>query len=105
VCWPPWHEGAPKTIFGVSSHFSPLHLKMWTDLAKLQSDPQLFNCFEFNLFVFQLRPLTFDFLCFFLSNLIFIFFISIYFVFNFFLLNLILILMIAIPFILSSLLD
>jgi hypothetical protein len=83
VCWPPWHEEASKTIFPLSSHFSPLHLKMWTDLAKLQSDPQSFNCFEFNLFIFQFRPLTFDFLCFFLSNLI-LFFISIYFVFNFF---------------------
>jgi len=73
--------------FSPSSLFSFLHLKRCTGLAKLQNIPQSFNCIEFNLFVFSISSLDIYLLCFFLSNLIVILFISIYFVFNLFLLD------------------
>jgi hypothetical protein len=70
--WPPWHGGALVTIFILPHLFSLLHLKRCAGLARLQSGAQSFNCIEFNLFIFQFYPLTINFLCFFLSNLILI---------------------------------
>jgi hypothetical protein len=74
----------PSIIFLLPFFFSLLHLKMCVGLAKLQGDPQSFNCIEFDLVVFQFHQLTFDFLWFFLSNLIIILLIPIYFAFNIF---------------------
>jgi len=73
--------------FSPSSLFSLLHLKRCTGLTKLQNIPQSFNCIEFNLFIFSISSLNIYLLCFFLSNLIVILLISIYFVFNPFLLD------------------
>jgi hypothetical protein len=55
-------------------------------LQGCKSSPQSFNCIEFDLFVFQFHSLTFYFFVF-LSNLIIILLISIYFAFNLFLLD------------------
>ena len=57
---------------------------MCVGLEKLQSGPQSFNCIECDLYFFQFYQLTFDFLCIFLPNLIFILLIPIYFAFNLF---------------------
>ena len=70
--------------FFSSPLFSLLHLKRCVGLAKLQSGPHSSNCIEFDLFLLQFHSLVFDF---FLSNLIFILLIPIYFAFNLFLIG------------------
>ena len=66
--------------------FSFIHLNRRAGLIKLQSGPQSFNYIELELFVFQFYPSTFYFL-YFLSNLILILLILIYFAFNLFLIR------------------
>jgi hypothetical protein len=63
--------------------FSPLHLKRYAGLVKLQSSPQSFNCIKKK---FNFIPWNLIFYVF-LSNLILILLILIYFSFNLFLIG------------------
>jgi len=78
------HKDMTKLQQQLPSIFTLLRLKKCVGLKKLKSDLQSCNFIKINLVVFQFHPLTFDFLCFFLSNLILILLIHIYFAFNFF---------------------